>query len=84
MIALLELVEAEGRDLRQATMKTGQALVLLLVATFFLVAGAGLVVWALYQYLLTLTTPAAAAALVGLLAMVSGGGLLWLSRKRSR
>lgn len=65
-------------------MKTGQALALLAAAGLFCVLGAGLLAWALYQYLLTVTNPAAAAALIGLLALLSGGGLLWLSNRQSR
>ncbi len=83
-IALLELLEAEGRSLRKATMNTGRALVLLFAAGLFLIAGAGLLAWALYQHLLTLTTPALSAAGVGLLVLLLGGVLLWLSHWRSR
>lgn len=83
-IALLELLEAEGRALRKATLNTGRALALLVGAGVFLLAGAALLGWALYQYLLTLTTPSLSAAIIGLLALLLGGALLWFSHRRNR
>lgn len=81
---MLELLEAEGRSLRRATLKVGQALGLLAIAGLFVIAGASLLAWALYQHLLTITTAALSAAIVGLLVLVLGGGLLWLSHRRGR
>ncbi|MEX1032998.1 MAG: hypothetical protein WDZ30_06525 [Cellvibrionaceae bacterium] len=57
---------------------------LLVLAGLFLALGTGLLAWALYRYLLTLTTPALAAAILGSLMVLLGGGLLWLSNQRSR
>jgi hypothetical protein len=78
------LVEAEGRSLRQATVEVGFRLLLLAFAGMLLTAGVALSGWALYEYLLTMLGAAFSALLVGLLAIVIGGGMIWQIRRNCR
>ena len=57
---------------------------LLTFAGILLTGGVALSGWALYEYLLTMLSAAVAALVVGLLAIVIGGGLIWQIRRNCR
>ena len=68
--AFLRLLEAEGRMLKRAVMKTGWALAFVGVASLLVVAAAGFLLAGIYQYLAAQMSPAASSLLVSLLAFV--------------
>ena len=78
MVASLELVEAEGRVLKQSLIRMGIAVALGLLVTVLLMAGVGFLVYGLFLYLKDPLTPAGAATIMGVvaLAMAIGGGLI--------
>lgn len=84
VIALVDLIEAEGVVLRRATARLGYGLALTLLAALALGVGAGLCLWAIYLYLLSALDPATARLLTGLLTLLIGGGLVWVARRLSR
>ena len=84
VIALVELLEAEGRALRRALLGAGVGLGLVVAATVLALAGLGLCVWSAYLYLGTLLEPALAALATGTLTLVLSGGLLWLALRLNR
>ncbi len=79
MVRLAELAEAEGRVFKEHFDRLFQRVLMLLGA--FLVALAGLVVLAIgvYRQLAEITTPAAAAMLLGLGLLLLGGVLFALA-----
>lgn len=77
LIALIELFEAEAREFRKATIATGFAIGLLIFAGLVTAAGIALVGWALYQYVAAQLGAMIAALIVGIIAAVSGGVVLW-------
>lgn len=84
MIALADLLEAEGRALRQSTLRAGIGLACLLVAAAVLLVGLGFCLWACYQWLSTATSPIAAKALIGLFMVAMSGGLAWTAIRINR
>lgn len=84
MIALAELLEAEGRALRQATLRTGIGLACLLIAAVVLLVGLGFCLWAGYQWLSMAMSPIAAKGLIGLLMVAMAGGLAWTAIRINR
>lgn len=84
MIALADLVEAEGRALRHATMRTGIGLACVALAAVVLLAGVGLCLWACYQWLSGPMGPIGAKAVMGLFMMAVAGGLGWSAIRISR
>lgn len=84
LIALIELVEAEARDLRRATIQTGFEIALLLFAGLIVAAGMGLLGWALYLYIAAHLGAILAALVVGVIAVLAGGGTLWRIRHNYR
>lgn len=81
---MADLLEAEGRALRQATMRTGIALACLLVAAGVLLAGAGLLLWGCYQWLSAAIGGIGAKAIIGLFMVAVAGGLAWTAIRISR
>lgn len=84
MIAVADLLEAEGRALRHATLRTGIGLACLLMAAVVLVVGVVLCSWACYQWLSGVIGPIGAKALIGLFMMAIAGGLAWSAIRISR
>jgi hypothetical protein len=68
--AFLHVLEAEGRILKRAVMKTGWALAFVGVAALLVLAAAGFFLAGIYQYLAAQMSPAAASLLVSLLAFL--------------
>ena len=84
VIALVELIEAEGRALRRALLNAGLGLGLVGAATVIGLAGFGLCLWSVYLYLLTLLAPPLATLATGVLTLCLSGGLLWLASRLNR
>jgi hypothetical protein len=68
--AVVRLVEAEGRVLRRAVMRTGWALVFVALAACSLLAATGFMLAALYQYLSMEVSAPVASLIVALAALV--------------
>jgi hypothetical protein len=84
VIALVELLEAEGRALRRALLGAGIGLGLVCAATVVGLSGLGLCLWSAYLYLGTLLNPPLAALATGALTLCLCGGLLWLALRLNR
>ena len=70
VIAFLDLLEAEGRSLRDATLRLGWGLSFVLLAMLIGLVAVMFFLWGLYQYAAAWLNPAAAALLMSLLALV--------------
>ena len=81
MIALADLLEAEGRTLRRSAARLGLGLGMIVLAVAFAAAGLGLCLWAAYQYLATALGQTPAVLLAGVAALVAAGLFLWLARR---
>jgi hypothetical protein len=77
-------MEAEGRALRSATLRTGMGLACLFVAAILLLVGIGFSLWACYQWLSCSMGPIGAKALIGLFTMAIAGGLAWTAIRINR
>jgi hypothetical protein len=84
IIALLELLEAEARALRSGSFRLGVSLALLGTAGTFMLVGVGLILRALYLYLVIVLSPPTATLITGLATLLVSGGLAWSARKFSR
>ena len=83
-IALLELLEAEGRALRRSLMRTGAGLGLIVTAVILAVTGFGLCLWSGYLYLGTVLEPPLAALATGGLTLGLSAILLWIAARLGR
>ncbi|WJW74256.1 hypothetical protein QVG61_06920 [Thiohalobacter sp. IOR34] len=70
VIAFLDLLEAEGRTLRDSALRLGWGLGLVLLAMLTGLVAMGFFLWGLYQYTLAWLSPPAAAMLMALLALI--------------
>ena len=70
VIAFLDLMEAEGRTLKKATMRVGWGMAFITLATIFILIAGGFLLWGIYQQLITFTNPATAAMLIALSALI--------------
>jgi len=61
-----------------------QRLALIIVMLLLAAAGAGLLLWALYQYLGGALSPPSTAFVTGLAALLAAGGVAWLVRRITR
>jgi TRAP-type C4-dicarboxylate transport system permease small subunit len=68
--AFLHVLEGEGRILRRSVMRLGWALACIVIASLLVLAATGFLLLGIYQYLTSQMSPAAAALLVSLLAVV--------------
>jgi hypothetical protein len=84
IIALLKLLEAEVRALHAGAFRLGLCVALLGAAGIFIVGGVGLILRALYLYLAIILGQATATLLIGLVALLVAGGLVWSARRLSR
>jgi uncharacterized membrane protein YczE len=72
VIALLELAEAEGRELKKQTLKVGFSLGLMLVAFGLIFTAFGFLIWGLFIFLTTqMSHQLAAFTLAGIIFLVS-------------
>jgi hypothetical protein len=81
LIAAADLLEAEGRTLRRAFLRTVWGVALIGFAGLLAVAGAALCTWALYQYLALPLAQSTAALLTGLIVLAVAGLLAWIVRR---
>ena len=84
VIAFFDLVEAEGRTLREVTMRVGVGLSCVIIAMVIGLAAVAFFLWGIYQLVLVWVSPPVAALLMSLLALVlaliSLGVAKWLTR----
>lgn len=81
IVRIADLMEAEGRLFRTTAFQLATAVGVLAIAVCVLLAGAGLLLACVYVYVSDHAGPAAGAGACSLLALVSGGGLVWLARR---
>jgi hypothetical protein len=84
VIAILDLLEAEGRAWRAALARLNVSLALFAVAVVLLLAGVALLVWGLYQGLAAALGPAGGALVAGAITTMLGGTILWAARQAMR
>ena len=84
VIAIFDLLEAEGRALQRGAIRTGFGLALLTIAGLLALIGFGFLIWALYGWLAGRFTQPEAASLTGGAALVVTGILLWLAIRLGR
>lgn len=70
VIALLDLLEAEGRSLRSAVLRVGLGLGLLTIAVVMLLVSMAFLLWSAYQFVSLWLGPTLAALAMSLLALV--------------
>lgn len=70
VIAFLDLLEAEGRSLRDATLRLGWGLAFVQLAMLIGLVAVGFFLWGIYLYAAAWVSPAAAALLTSLLALI--------------
>lgn len=84
IIAATDLLEAEGRSLRHWLMRLSWGIVFIAGAAVLGITAFGFFLWGFYQYLAWATDPAAAALLVGVIALGIAAllalGTRWLTR----
>jgi len=84
IIAIADLVEAEGAALRRAAARLGTGLALIVLAAGLVAVGTGLCLWAAYQYLAAAVGVPLAPLLIGLVALMVSGLFLWAARRLTR
>ena len=84
LIALCELIEAEGRALRHSLMRTGASLALLLVSAVLGLVGLGFCLWGAYLYLGTKLDAPLATLATGSLTLLLSAGVLWIALRLGR
>lgn len=81
VISFLNLLEAEGKAFRLNVTRLGLALTLVTLVGALLLAGMGLITWAVFLYLRLALSPATAALLDGLIMLLLAGMVAWLTSK---
>ncbi|MCX5772073.1 MAG: hypothetical protein NTZ09_17620 [Candidatus Hydrogenedentes bacterium] len=76
LIAVANLIEAEGRTLRRSVMRVMMGFLLVLVGVTFLAAGVGLLTWCVYLLFLEAAGPTLAAFLSGIFTLIAAGILV--------
>lgn len=84
IIAVADLMEAEGRTLRRHTARLGWGLALIVLSCLLAAVGFGFWIWGLFQFAAQAFGDAAAALLTGTVAVVLAGGVAWLIRRLTR
>ncbi len=84
VIALFDLLEAEGRLLRQSAMNLGVGLGFVVLALIVGGVAVGFFLWGVYQLLLAWFSPAVTAFLMSLLALVLALIILGIARWLNR
>ena len=83
-LAFVDLVKAELELSKRGIFNLGIALGLCFAATVFLVCAIGLILYGVYLALVPYIGPKWAAVLIGLLALVVSGALLWIASYKVR
>lgn len=84
IIALLELLEAEGRDLRRGIHEISLGLGFIIVGGILLLSGIVFLALALYLYLTRTMPPSTVMMICGLLSLIISGGLIWIASRLMR
>lgn len=84
IIALVELLEAEGRALRRGVVRLAQALALGVGALVMAAGGAALLLWAFYQWMTAEVGYPANAAATGVVTLIAAGGMAWIASRLYR
>ncbi len=84
MIALADLLEAEGRELRRNIARLGQSYALNSVASVLAAGGALLILWAFYQSMVMAMGPVMGALITGVVGLLCAGVMLWLAQLINR
>ncbi len=70
VIAFLDLMEAEGRTLKEATMRVGWGMAFILLAAIFILIAGSFLLWGIYEQLIIVTNASTAAMLISLAAII--------------
>jgi hypothetical protein len=84
IIALLELLESEGRNARRGLVKLVKSAAFVVIGALLLLAATGFLIWSLLLALTPVIGLAAAALICGLGLLGSAGLLLWLGTQQSK
>jgi hypothetical protein len=84
LLALLDLLQLEGRVLRRNVLRLSCSLALLTIATLLLIAGVTLIGWGLYQLMEPRVGPEFAAIILGLTLLLLAGALARTTKSRIR
>lgn len=84
IVALTELVEAEGRALRHSVHRAGWSLALIGLTAIFIAAGVALCLWALHLFMASRIGDAGATLIIGIIALIVAGGFAWTAVKMNR
>lgn len=84
MVAVFDLLEAEGRTLRRTIIRSGTGLALIAVAALLALASFGLCIFGAYQYLTTVIEPAVAALMTGGITLLFSLVILWIGIQLGR
>lgn len=82
LIAVLDLLEAEGRSAKRNVYAVATAIAVFILGTTLLAGAAGFLITALYLGLISVWSPAWVALLCGLLLLVTGVIVLWIARSK--
>ncbi|MEA2094524.1 MAG: hypothetical protein U9P11_08170 [Pseudomonadota bacterium] len=80
--ALADLLEAEGRSLREWTFRLGVSLGLVVVFSLLALAGIALLLFAAWLFLSELWGNVAAALMLSLISLMAAGITLWIATRR--
>ena len=80
--ALADLLEAEGRSLREWTFKLGVSLGLVVVFSLLALAGVALLIFAAWLFFSELWGNMAAALVVSLISLMAAGITLWIATRQ--
>lgn len=84
IFAVCDLLEAQGRALRQTVRRTALGMVVLLVGGLLLAAGLGFIIAGIYLILAAALTPWAGALITGAIVIVLGGVVAWIGLHTAR
>jgi predicted tellurium resistance membrane protein TerC len=84
IVALMDLLEAEARELRNRVLRLGMGLALIVAAGGVFLIALAVLLWAFYWYLLLVMRPGEALLLTGTVALALTGVLFWLASKMIR
>ena len=84
VIAFLDLMEAEGRTLKTASIRVGWSMAFITLAAVFILVATSSFLWGVYQLLIMVVSPPAAAMLIALAALLLAAAAAMIAAKVSR
>ena len=84
VIAFLDLMEAEGRTLKTASIRLGWSMAFIVLASVFILVASSSFLWGVYQLLILVLSPPAAAMLIALAALILAAVAAVIAAKVSR